>query len=446
MSLLFLVCLSPAIKAQSPQPAAPEFFIEAEVDNLNPYLGQQITYTLKRYQARDFPSPPHYQEHPFNGFWDVPLLQRPAYTATIGTQRYRVRPTHIALFPTVVGSSTIAPARLVIPGDGTEPDRMLDSRTITVQVRPLPPDPPPHFKGAVGQFQISAAFNPAEGQVGDPMSLVVEVEGVGNIETLVEPAAPDIDLWIINMFGSDSVTEVALARDQVRGSRRFIWTVIPTQPGRQFFPAIRFSYFDPEIAAYESIRTEPIPVTIRGDERQSTFLSPVDVFDQASFPLAVDIRPIKPAPARLDHATPLALSWLLYGGGFVAPVILSAVLLWWNRSHRLHRAQTTQRARQRLSAIRKREGGADSEVIQIVFDYLAGNLSQPVSGLTSTQLSALLAQAGFSPALIERVEKVLAQADTYRFAPATFSPEAVDALVNEADQLIADLEQFFSNR
>ena len=45
------------------------FFIEAEVDNPNPYQGEQVLYTFRFYQAESLYDQPEYQSPSFTGFW-----------------------------------------------------------------------------------------------------------------------------------------------------------------------------------------------------------------------------------------------------------------------------------------------------------------------------------------------------------------------------------------
>ncbi|MCB0166163.1 MAG: BatD family protein, partial [Anaerolineae bacterium] len=323
------------VQAQTPEMVAPDFFINAEVENANPYLGQQVTYVIRRYQAINFPNPPHYEEHPFTGFWHSPLIQRPTYTTTISGREYRVQSTYLALFPTLVGSLTIEPARLIIPGDGPEADTILESQSIDIQVRPLPPDRPPHYTGAVGQFEISAWFSPEVGQIDQPMNLIVELKGTGNIEGLTEPILPDLEHWVVGLFGSRIETNVPLSKDFIKGSRRFAWMVIPRQAGEQFFPAIRFSYFDPETARFESIRTEPLPVTILSTETGSTFRSPAPIPQQEILRRGTDIRHIKPVPDSLS-SRPISIGPTFWAGVIIPIMAVGGVGLWhWTHLRRL---------------------------------------------------------------------------------------------------------------
>ena len=152
LALLPYAWLGSIILAQTP---TPDFFIEAEVDNTSPYVGQQLTYLLKRYQAVDFPNSPYYEDQQINGFWSIPLIQRPPYTETIAGRVYQVRPTHMAFFPTKPGPLMIPPIRLVIPQDGPEADLILESEAFQIEARSLPEGAPPDIRGIVSSTRAS---------------------------------------------------------------------------------------------------------------------------------------------------------------------------------------------------------------------------------------------------------------------------------------------------
>jgi hypothetical protein len=441
-----------AALAQSPDRSAdpaPDFFIEAEVNNLEPYLGQQVIYTVTRYQAIDFPHPPYYEDHPFTGFWSTALIQRPPYTTTIAGRTYRVRQTHLALFPTRPGPVTLDPARLVIPGDIPENDLVLESQAISLEVRPLPANPPPDFKGAVGQFELKSHLNEAEGQVNQPMTLVVEISGAGNIETLSEPVLPNLANW--RFLKSEVITNVPLAKEVVKGSRRFIWSVVPGRDGQQQIPAIAFSYYDPQTNTYQTISSEPILVTILPDPVKgaaSPALQPGP--KQEVRLLGGDIRHIKPVPARLNTAEfTWETSLVFYGVCSLLPLWLVGGAWAWQKRRQQWLANTPEARRRRAGQqaknllARAQLSKADSFVVirQTLTNYLADKLNRPVAGLTSDQLIDLLETARLNPKLIQRVQDLLTQLEVSRFAPVAAGQSSTQALISEARALIDDLEK-----
>ena len=437
--------------AQAPQsdPAAPpDFFIEAEVNNAAPYLGQQIIYTLNRYQVGEFPSPPYYEPHAFAGFWNTALLQRPSYVAIVRGRKYLVRPTHIALFPLTTGPTTIAPARLIIPGDGPEADLVLESESIEVQVQPLPTGAPFDFGGAVGQFELNAHFDRTESRIDEALTLSLEIKGTGNIEILAEPVVPNSNRW--RFFNRRVTTDAPLAKEIVKGVRRFEWSVTPGQAGPQEFPSLSLSYYDPQLEAYQTLRTDPIPITILPAPEASTFAGPLPPLKQPVQPLAGDIRHIKPVPAALKNAARLIIPAFLYGVcAILPPATLGGVWFWraWQQRRRDNslsaRSRRAWRQAKKVLATAPDSPDAYPAIQQALLGYLSDKLAQPVGGLTSDQLFDLLQAAQLDPQLINRLHTLLMQIDLGRFAPVAKAPDPTAALKAEVQALLDDLEQFF---
>src|SRR5207302_5896153 len=61
------------------------------------------------------------------------------------------------------------------------------SETIPLEVKPLPAGAPPTFAGAVGNFSMTADANPKRVQVGDPVTVKVEIAGGGTFARVCAP-------------------------------------------------------------------------------------------------------------------------------------------------------------------------------------------------------------------------------------------------------------------
>lgn len=448
---LWLAALAPLAQTPEGEPARPPyFFIEAEVNYASPYLGQQIIYVASRYQALEFPNRPYYEDHPFTGFWNTPLIQRPLFTTTLDGLEYKVHQTHIALFATRPGPITLDPARLVIPSDGREADTILESQAIELFIKPLPDNAPPDFKGAVGQFDLSAWISSAEGEVNQPLTLILEIKGAGNIDTLVEPTLPDLPNW--RLLESEMATETPLAREVVEGSRRFIWTLVPGRAGDQHIPALVFSYFDPVTERYHTLRTDPIPVTIQPNPAAILAPHTSPPLKQEIKRLGGDIRHIKPAPASLNRIRLTPVSYLLlYLSGLALPLLAIGAAWAWQEWQRYNLADTPQARRRRaypqakvlLAGARRSPGDPFVTARRALLDYLSAKLGQSLNGLTSDQLIARLERAQLDPTLVEAVAALLAQAEAGRFAPSSETPLSSQALLARTRRLIEDLERFF---
>ena len=445
--------------AQTPEgesSAPPEFFIEAEVDNLEPYLGQQITYTIRRYQATEFPDQPHYEVHPFAGFRNTPLLQRPVYTSAIAGREYLVHPTHIALFPTVPGRLIIDPTRLVIPGDSGEADTIVASEAIFLEVQPWPPDSPTNFDGAVGQFEIAAEFSESVVDVDQPVRLVVTIKGTGNIEALAEPTIPVMQNWRFSgSSGSQTTSNVPLSQNVVEGIRRFEWQLVPLEAGSQFFPGIEFTYFDPQTETYDSLRTGPISITVLPLEDESTFVSPLPETKQEVRRFTSDIRHIKPVPTDINVRVEIAgLRQTLLLGCLILPLAAVGGAWYWRYRHsrrpiarpKTRRRQARRKARKVLATAQRSGGDANVAVRIALTEYLEDTLGRSVTGLTTDQLVTVLNESRLDPDLVARIRALLARVDAHRFAPIDDEAASTRSLIASTRVLIDDLDLNLSKR
>ncbi|MFQ5612138.1 MAG: BatD family protein [Anaerolineae bacterium] len=433
-------------------PNAPQnldFFVEAEVDNPRPYLGQQITYTFRTYQAVRFRYRPDYRPPSFTDFWSKDLPSAPEYVTTVDGREYLVTETRTALFPANLGSIRIEPATLAVPGGFFEADVVLETEPVTVEVQSLPEGAPPDFGGAVGQFDINAQLSQPTGTVNETLSLAVEITGSGNIDALTEPALPELRNW--RFFNSQATTSIDFEGDRVGGTRRFEWLIVPGQPGDYIFPSLSFSYFDPLDETYHTVSTEPIPITVEPGEQTPFSRAVVGGDGQTAGIIAGNIRHIKPAPFAFERGGNLLLAHPLYWGGWALPALaVGGLWAWQNRRQRLlgesayaRSRRARRKALQILAGGSQSRAGEDALAQRALVSYLSDKLNQPVAGLTAEQLVDRLQQAELSPALIERVQALLQQIDIGRFAPTTVGQAGPPSPAAEAQDLINDLEAAF---
>ncbi len=424
-----------------------QIFVEAEVNNDRPYLGEQIIYTFRFYLAAQLLRQPDYQRPAFTNFWGQNILSQPHYSTTIDGREYVVSEIRTALFPASIGQTTIDPAKLVIPGGLFEPDTILETEPISVEVQPLPEGKPADFNGAVGQFQISTSLSETTGQVNEPLTLVIDIEGAGNIEILSEPALPDLPNW--RLFESQSSTRINIENDQVGGVRRFERLIVPGQPGDYIIPAISFSYFDPQAGEYRTVNSEPIPVTVRPNETEGSAITIVGADKEPVTIISGDIRHIKAVPTTLRSTEVSMLTDPLYWACWLAPLpVVAGVWVWQRQRRRLAedvvfaRRQMARRAARQVLAQADQAGSDSYALIQrALLGYLSDKLNRPTVGLTAASLTNLLNEARLDPTLIERIQSVLVQTDVGRFAPV--EKAAAQALVAESRRLIDDLEKAF---
>lgn len=425
-----------------------DFYLESEVDKTTPYQGQQLTYTLRFYQAVETMGQAEYEMPSFTGFWNEIQQDRGEYYIQNAGRNYRVTELYAILFPTIVGETNIERATMHIPSDLFSTDGTIQTEPIIVNVRPLPEGAPLGFQGAVGQFTIDASIDNPTVQVNDTVTWQVEIAGEGNIDTLPDPIWPDSQQW--RAFDDPPIIERQLVDGRVVGHRQYQRVLVPTVAGDLTIPAIDYSYFDPQAEEYVTIRSQPLQVMVTGNGSTSsgqpaTQPATADPFN-SNFG-AEGLQPLKDAPAKWQLAgEPLvrrAGFWLLWA----LPVLaLVGHWGWQQRQNRKLRNKTVMRsqkaakkAQRALAEIKKRPEDVQKSASQILLTYLTERFNRPVTGLTHHELSNLLETEGVSTEIAQKTVRCLEDCEMGRYSPSDYPGKENDTLAQVAG-VIDDLE------
>jgi len=279
------------------------------------------------------------------GFWreelDVDARPAPEMQTLQGESYKTIVLKRVALFPTRPGRLTVAPLRIETQAraqpqlDGRdEPIARsqyepvaLASDTLVVQVRPLPPDAPPLFDGAVGQFSLRAALSATRVSVGTGIDLTARLEGEGNLATLSPPLveAPSG----LTPYDPTVETEIDRSGAAVRGTKTFTFTLVPQAGGGHTLPPVQFAYFDPEAGQYEVLRAG-------GAEIRATGSAGPQATSRAADGLPIgDIAGLMTAAGEwgpTDRAPLYAQPWVY--GAVALPLLLAAGGVAWRRRRR----------------------------------------------------------------------------------------------------------------
>lgn len=136
----------------------------------------------------------------------------------------------------------------------------IKSEPVALEVKPLPPNAPPSFSGAIGNFTMATDAKPRTVQVGDPITVTTTISGRGNFDRMNAPMIEDERGWHkyppSSKFNQDD--EVGIS-----GTKTFE-TVLSPNEKRQTLPLLAFSYFDPVKAQYVTLHSEPMPISVQG--------------------------------------------------------------------------------------------------------------------------------------------------------------------------------------
>lgn len=435
----------PAVRAQAPTGEA--LIITASVDNDRPYLGQQVTYSLRIYQRQDADlsaAQVKYSPPGFAGFWNSQRTEQDEYEETVGNNEYRVVEVRTVLFASVVGAGEIEPATLEVSTGTSGTPGVLVSPAVAVEVQPLPVPEPAGFTGAVGSLDISASVDPDTGALNEPVLLTVRIAGEGNIEALPDPEWPEFDGW--RVIESPVSVESQVVVGQISGSRTYEITLMPQQAGTLNIPQIRYPHFDPVLQRYVERDTPPLSVSIArlgGEPAVPSLPGAADAEEETQA-----LRPIKVVPNSLRRAgTELAESTVYWAAWAVPALAVIGAFAWRRRqvSREASRAQDLRNSAlpdARTSLTRATASGVDARVAasEALLSYLTRRLELVGIGATRETLLSRLRERGIRPELENMVSELLSEGETARYTPDTARPGSDGDHADRSLQLMEEIE------
>lgn len=249
------------------------------------YVGQQVTYQigvfLSEEVAQRLRRNPEFVPPDVRSMlaYDLPSPARPLSREAEG-RRYDVHVFQRALFPLTAGTHVLAPARLTysLPLSNSFFSReethsaRTGALTIVAQEPPLGTRPA-DYTGAVGRLSVSARVDTPTARVGDPVTLVVRVQGTGNVSLFPRPA---LSLpWGDAVTGAERVA-IDSGLSLVQGRKEFEWIVTPRREGMLTVPAVRYPYWNPYTEQYEVALTQPLGLRVGGGALAARVAETVD--------------------------------------------------------------------------------------------------------------------------------------------------------------------------
>lgn len=263
------------------------FFVKAEVNKTSVYKGEQLVvdysiYTRTKlfdFEITKFPL--------LGGFLrkdlKLPILnQRPVFQSVIynGKNYQKTLLARYAAYPVRDGEAKIDPIAIQASAYAQEqgsddpfsndpffgqlfrqltPVRLnRTSESVTVKVKPLPTaGKPEDFSGAVGVFQMNSAVSQYEIRAHQPLELVVNIEGQGNVSAFEDPVVN----WPEGVEQVDKKSSSDLDPNG-EGKRIIRYTVIPRKTGNVVLPEVVFSFFDPNASSYKTLKTDSITLNV----------------------------------------------------------------------------------------------------------------------------------------------------------------------------------------
>src|SRR6266542_4350240 len=230
----------------------------------------------------------------------------------------------------------------------------IKSEPVALEVKPLPPNAPPSFSGAIGNFTMSTDANPKSLQVGDPITVTTAISGRGNFDRVNAPVVEDERGWHkyppSSKFKQDD--EVGIS-----GTKTFE-TVLSPNEKKQSLPLLAFSYFDPVKEQYVTVRSEPIAISVQGaaaapnvaatqpgSSTPATATRPAPATQSTAKPQDI-LYQLTERPRAAESFAPFYTRRFFWGAQLIPLLALIGFVVW-----KIRRAKINNREAQRLAAL-----------------------------------------------------------------------------------------------
>jgi hypothetical protein len=383
------------------------YFAELVVPKESAYVGEQIPIELRFY----FNQRMQYQPYPQGQY---PLIDGEGFV----TKKYpeptekqfetNGRVYHVVVYKT--GLTGVKPGKLELqsatqsflismpfgmrnaPGfiDPTEAfqQQVVDVKTngASIDIKPLPAaGRPANFSGPVGDFTLTTSAQPTKVRTGDPVSMKVEIKGLGNFDRIEQPTLTNTDGWRAYQPSEDiqALDDLGLSAVKI-----FNFPLVASKPLNNL-PTVEFSYFDPNAEKYVTLKSSPTNIEIEGDRLPDAAASPAisdaSPVSKSTPPPTLDVLDIRtslPAPATFLPLIKQPAFWTIQAIPAGA-LLLLGLGLWIRNATIASQPRRTLDREKRLLWKRIHESNNRPEVLQAAVRLLELNPRRHIRGTTA---------------------------------------------------------------
>ncbi|WFB35335.1 BatD family protein [Kiritimatiellota bacterium B12222] len=357
-------------------------------------------------------------------------------TRNIQGKNYRVNQFLARLTPTKTGTIELNPIfNVSVIQRGSSYDALFGNRS-SENVRVQLPEPlkikvnapptegqPEDYSGHLGDFSLNASASPREVNVGDPITLRVELSGRGSLQQALPPGLKESENF--KVYQPRLINE-EMRNDGLSGRKIIEQVIIPKHAGVSKIPSLEFSYYDTETKKYKTIQTPPFAITVTGENKEET----PSTFSSLNFSpepletelLGDDLLYLKTQPTPTHTLKQLQPGWTLIGLSglpFLTWAFSGLLMRKREQSVKDPHAQRRQQAPKRLRKHLAKLDHADDDIYRVIWEilseYLSARLSLPPGELNLSDVSEKLPTT-VNTAQKQALENWMQRCDLARFA------------------------------
>ncbi|MCQ2959691.1 MAG: BatD family protein [Bacteroidales bacterium] len=451
-----------------PETASDDMFARVFVNKSSAYIGEPILATIKLYTQKDITGINDNVLPDFNGFFKR-VLEQPQKLEyqeenINGKVYYSILFQRVVIYPQKDGKLTISPFKVdcnVITGMTSGgfwgfPQRQIDrriieSKPVSITVKPFPAGKSADFSGAVGNFSITAKTDVSTIPANEAFSLKVTVKGEGNFSLLTKPNIAfhqDFEVYDPKITDNYSITA-----NGDKGSKTFEYVILPRREGNFVIPSIKLQYFDVNAKTYKTISTDEIQITVTKGTNNSSVVSNYTPTTKEDVQFGSDIHFIKTGDLHIANQNNFFFKTTSYWIITILIILSTLLFIIFKRKQielrndvsGMKKRGANKESKKRLKTAGKYlESNEDilfyEEIAKALWGYIADKFTIAQVDLTTDKIKERLLEHKIDEQLIDKLIQVLQRCEFARFAPSA-NTKGKEELYTEASSIIQEFEQ-----
>ncbi|MDP3792052.1 MAG: BatD family protein [Candidatus Omnitrophota bacterium] len=334
----------------------------------------------------------------------------------------------------------------------------LKSDEVQVILSPLPAEGmPSDFSGAIGDYQFIFQAGPKKVKVGDPVTLKMEINGIGNFNTVIIPKLDNTEGFRI--YEPQAKTEAS--------RKTFKQILIPESDKVYQTPKAVFTYFDPNKKEYKSIVQGPVPLVVeKVKDAPAQVIGAPQGLPSPATPINFgmpeerkeepqgDILYIKESIGRVRTKDYRIYNNIVFLLVFAMPMVfLTALYIVYARRNRLirdtryaHRTQAFKNMRYEFFKLKHHLKSNDAKgfyetLFKTMQNYLGGKLYLPVAGLTFDTVEPILKSKDADTQIVNKIRGIFEMCDRAKFALSNIDEFKMKDDMKELEEIIRYFER-----
>lgn len=445
-----------------------EYFIKAEIEQKEVYVGQQVKLQYKLYTRINIDNINVLKESEYPGFFVSELLKFDSQVKREiinGQQYYTKVLKQVALFPQQAGQLEIEPMQLQL---GIADDRgrspfgsffysqplkriSIATNKIVLTARSLPKTNADDFIGAVGNYKFKATVNKTNPTTDDLIVLKITIDGTGDIKRITTPEfdfPTEFEVYPPKITEDNSLE----INGNIYGKKVIEYLFLPKHPGSfEINPSI--SYFDPLQGEYIQKKDGPIVFDIKPGINYQRSLAEVNIPDEAAKNIKkLELKPIKTDIQRTRQGLLTWGSTAFYTISF-SPLVALLILVVYKFSTAntnkesgfvLRQRKARQIAEKRLSEAQRHLNNGEGHlfyraITDAMLGYLADKLGMTKTSLNKEQIADKLLGMGLTKEQVDIFLGILDTSERALYAGLN-QTEAMKSVYENTADIIAQIE------